>query len=930
MRTTLCFYVLILGFLNEFSSLSQSIWTGDTEQFNFEANQISSRFDENESTSTLKMDTVLTGDCTWEFRLSYGFNPSSSNYSTFFIAGDQSATDQQNGYFLKVGAQNDALQFFAIRNGEKTLLVQGIEERLNFSKVDMDMRITRSKSGTWQLLSKLADEPDFQLEGEITDTGFVTFYAFEWQCHYTKTRVDKFALSNITIKGEKYEDTLPPQLLKVDVLDANTVQFTFSENIYARKENFDFKNPSVEIDSVSTIGNVVKLTLTHALTADKSVSLSLIEIKDWADNKMPHHELEVTFHPFTLARAFALNNQSIYVQFNKIPTTENLMDNFTYNNQQPIDFKIIEGQPNSVELRFQTPFKPDNFTPLHIQNLGNTSTLDKLDTTTILAFHAMQRGDLVINEIMADPTPPVHLPEVEYVELYNTSNYTIAYHQISLFIQQNDFHFSDYEVIEPGEYLLVVNADDAHAFQDYVNLTSPNKTFTLNNSGFEVWIDNANGNVVDYYHYQPDILFSEFKQSGGWSAERMDFDNPGNQKNWGASTHENGGTPGFENSILAFKMDNSAPSISQVAHPNDTTLVLFFDETMDIQTLEKLDNYTISNISTHSVFPGYPSYKWVEIHFAEPLQPATSYQLEVQYLTDLSGNELSPFTYSFELPTEVAPNNAIFNELMFDPLNDCPEYIELYNRSAKFLDLSELVFSEVKGETLAEGIPVSPESILFPPRTYLLCTADKAQLRHCYQVPDEALIVEIDNWPNLNNEGQTIALLNRSGLEIDKLAFNEKWHSSLVKNTKGVALERVDFDVPTNNPNSWTSAASTTNYATPGKPNSQQISINAPSREIRLEHENISPDNDGYNDELKMLIPEKYAGYSVSIQIFDTEGRLMKDVYNNYFLGTQNTLYISHFNRDQFPSGIYGLRIRGIHPNGHTFEKILPFVLSFK
>ncbi len=32
------------------------------------------------------------------------------------------------------------------------------------------------------------------------------------------------------------------------------------------------------------------------------------------------------------------------------------------------------------------------------------------------------RGDVIINEIHIDPSPPIHLPEAEYIELFNPSS----------------------------------------------------------------------------------------------------------------------------------------------------------------------------------------------------------------------------------------------------------------------------------------------------------------------------------------------------------------------------------------------------------------------------------------------------------------------------------------------------------------------------
>jgi hypothetical protein len=87
---------------------------------------------------------------------------------------------------------------------------------------------------------------------------------------------------------------------------------------------------------------------------------------------------------------------------------------------------VRDGLDNSlVHLTFATSFSsPTNYiiTVDSIQDLSSNMLVQ--DSASFLYF-VPAAGDIIINEIMADPDPQIALPAEEYVELYNRSNYSI-------------------------------------------------------------------------------------------------------------------------------------------------------------------------------------------------------------------------------------------------------------------------------------------------------------------------------------------------------------------------------------------------------------------------------------------------------------------------------------------------------------------------
>jgi len=110
-----------------------------------------------------------------------------------------------------------------------------------------------------------------------------------------------------------------------------------------------------------------------------------------------------------------------------LPGPVNNTQNFFVDNG--IDFPrtaMLDAQnPGKVLLTFDRSFPSGMMLMITIQNMsdlqGNVSPLIEQEFMWFRpAVH-----DVQINEIMADPDPPVGLPNEEYVELFNTTDKTI-------------------------------------------------------------------------------------------------------------------------------------------------------------------------------------------------------------------------------------------------------------------------------------------------------------------------------------------------------------------------------------------------------------------------------------------------------------------------------------------------------------------------
>src|SRR6185295_10359868 len=109
----------------------------------------------------------------------------------------------------------------------------------------------------------------------------------------------------------------------------------------------------------------------------------------------------------------------------------------------------------------------------------------------------------------------------------------------------------------------------------------------------------------------------------------------------------------------------------------------------------------------------------------------------------------------------------------------------------------------------------------------------------------------------------------------------EKMHFALLKNTRGISLERLNFGRFTNDVTNWHSASSSVDFATPGYKNSQFADELITDDEVKLSPEIFSPDEDGFNDEVTVHYHFDKPSLTVTILVYDSKGRLAKTLVNN-------------------------------------------------
>lgn len=532
-----------------------------------------------------------------------------------------------------------------------------------------------------------------------------------------------------------------------------------------------------------------------------------------------------------------------------------------------------------VLMRFIQPKIRFNQLPWKILPLLILLFSDSLNGQTINQF------DVLITEVMFDPIPEVGLPNDEYIEIFNNSNRSISLSELQICVGKKQ--------ITPQAYDLP--PDSFYVFWDPI-------IPALKNSGDSIRILHKNS-LIHRLDYKPSMHLSTFKSNGGWSIELVDFTKPClTSGNWLSSEHDSGGTPGFTNS-MAFELSVPQVKVDSYFPISDTTLLVNFNVPLtpyasdNIYPIDKLDSSSLDSLSIHSIKTCFKS-------------------------------NFNPQTLIYGLPHIPDSGDLVINEILFNPDEYGHDFIEVYNTSEHSFDLSKLYFSskDVNG-ALEKPFVLSTSPRLILPRSYQVFCKNISWLSAVF--PHSKNHIQT-NLPAMNNAGGSVLIVNQSGKVMDELHYREDWHYKELIDNENVSLEKI---IPThsNVPSNWTSCSSTENYATPGYENTNLQAALKPVSNFKLAYEIITPNSDGYQDQLILHYRFNTTGWTGQIDVLNYSGVTIHSLTPNTLFGQNGSISWDGFFDDQtkIPPGIYALWINAYHyQNQESKRKKIVFYIN--
>lgn len=594
--------------------------------------------------------------------------------------------------------------------------------------------------------------------------------------------------------------------------------------------------------------------------------------KLWIDDLLLDGEFPVDTIPPLITEVFFESSKVLIIKFNEgiylCDTSSVLLSHWIVP-----DSLLLEGH----SLRMYLPDAPPNRETLDL-TVGGICDRDgnrMKDSLLGTMLNESQWGDIVINEVMADPDPPLKESLGEYVELYNRSGYHLNLEGWKLKQGERSYPLTEVEkgsLLAPGDYLV---------FYD-ISLPNPGGTLSLYN---------GEGSLIHAAEYSLPYGGPPWKVDGGWSLESPDPEQWCNTSLlWEYSDDRSGGTPGTKNSISGERPDNQPPLFLYYGYRGEGHLELHYSERVYLaQQQEDEIRLNPGNYRAVEVLPAHPLGKSLYCRFALNPGLLARYSFQMPALSDCKENLSRELFFYGGRPLAPEKGSVLINEIMYDPLEGFAEYIELYNPGQHFADLAELGIDVGGLDDQQKGLkPLSRHSRIMGPGQYLVLTGSIPHLMDSYRLELSGAWVELENFPSLPNGEGRIWLSDLNGQGIDAASYGDEYHMELISDTRGISLERIASGKTGDDPSNWHSAASIEGYATPGRVNSQTINDLDAETGLSVYPGVFSPDNDGYHD-LLVIVPGKMdPGCVIRLWISRTDGSLVRMLANNHVSSTSS------------------------------------------
>ena len=322
------------------------------------------------------------------------------------------------------------------------------------------------------------------------------------------------------------------------------------------------------------------------------------------------------------------------------------------------------------------------------------------------------------------------------------------------------------------------------------------------------------------------------------------------------------------------RQDISAPVISQInAIPDEITVE--FNEIIDPTSVSGIQ--MIPDVAPLDILGNKNSLRLISNNFDHTIV----YEV-VLNASDLEGN-LIDTTIQIAVPGNPEPGAILINEILFDPVSNGSDFVELVNSTDRYIDLTFVNLINKNNEDLTSLSPIGT----LAPGQFLLLTDDVVNILSSFTNNDPSTFVEL-SIPRFNNASGNVTLEFQESI-IDAFDYDEDMHNPLLDETEGVSLERISLQENTQQRENWTSSSPISGFGSPGLPNTTKRASNADNN-FNLPYKVFSPNNDGDRDELIVEYELNDAGYFGNVEVFNDRGHLIKNIGKNLILTSSGNL----------------------------------------
>lgn len=522
--------------------------------------------------------------------------------------------------------------------------------------------------------------------------------------------------------------------------------------------------------------------------------------------------------PPTLSSVTITDDQTLTLRFDESvdPLSAIIHTNYTLNPGNIYPQVAIHSalHPAEVTLSFADQFRQGILYTITANDVADIALNPCVDQSLEFCLYTVVPGDILISEIMADPDPPVGLPNFEYIELYNSTPIPIDLKGWKLLTGETERAIKG-GILNAHDFIILCKAEASESLSVFGKTTSLSG-LTLTNTGQSLRLLDTALQIIDSLTYSLSWYADGEKEDGGWSLELISPEDIClGKNNWHASVASAGGSPGAANSVVQYIA--GAPIVDNAEIQDNQSIKIYFSQPMLSATITATENFVLSDGSSQSIAPATATplhSDRVILGFSTPFADNVIYHLTIKkQVANCTGKSLSAdTTILFGMPSPANKYDVLINEIMADPepvvVLPSAEYIELYNRGTHPVNLQGW---QLQSGSIIKELP----SHLILPGEYLIVTAES----HAGLFQQYGAVLSLESF-SLANEGSVLVLYDVSGHQIHAVEYKDSWYGNSAKDEGGWSIEMIDPQNPCSGESNWISSCDVTG-GTPGRQNSQ-------------------------------------------------------------------------------------------------------------
>lgn len=309
-------------------------------------------------------------------------------------------------------------------------------------------------------------------------------------------------------------------------------------------------------------------------------------------------------------------------------------------------------------------------------------------------------------------------------------------------------------------------------------------------------------------------------------------------------------------------------------------------------------------------------------------------------------------TFSENLDIEAELAGPVINEILYDPLQDAkdaiidqPDFVEIYNAGTKGIDLTGWSIADEPNRTTGRSsryyfAPQGGANVIEPGQYAVIAAENNglnagSSLSASYTylqagIGAKIFVVAGSKTFSLNNDGDSVRLLDRNGTLVDRVAYTPNWHNPANSETKRISIEKFNPLMTSDSPMSWSSSTDAEYSGTPGRINSIYVAPSRIEEILTLSPNPFSPNGDLRNDLLRITVKLPADAYQLSIEVYDAVGTRVRILAGGAPAGPATLL--SWNGRDDagrpLPSGSYLVTMNAAGFSGSRYRGSQSVVLA--